>query len=157
MGRYYEADDDAKNLMEDLLEERFEEFRHAGIKVIMDGKLKIDKLNNRIILAYIKTTNDIEKYLTTKHPLRTYGYDYFIFINELVWELAGAENKKRIMSHELRHMTIDAQGNYKIRKHEIEDFYAEVELNEDDPKWSSKLSSVVLIRYEQLKEEAKNK
>lgn len=157
MGRYYEADDTAKNLMEDLLEERFEGFKHANIKVIMDRKFKIDKLSNRVTFASIKTTNDVEKYLTINHPIRVYGYDYFIFINELVWELASVENKKRIMSHELRHMVIDNQGNYKVRRHEVEDFFAELELNSDDPKWGSKLSSLVLIKYEQMKEEAKNK
>lgn len=156
MGRYYEADDDAKNLMESLLEERFPEFRHANIKVIMDSKLQIDKLNNKVKFGYIKSTNDVEKYLTSDYPARSYGYDYFIFLNELSWELASAENKKRIVSHELRHMAFDNQGNYKVRKHEIEDFYDEIELNTDDPRWGADLASLVLIKYEQMKEEAKN-
>lgn len=156
MGRYYEADDDAKNLMENLLEERFPEFRHANIKVIMDSKLQIDKLNNKVKFGYIKSTNDVEKYLTSDYSVRSYGYDYFIFLNELSWELASAENKKRIVSHELRHMAFDNQGNYKVRKHEIEDFYDEIELNTDDPRWGADLASLVLIKYEQMKEEAKN-
>ncbi len=156
MGRYYKADDVTKNLMESLLNERFAEFANVNIEIIMDSKLKIDKLNDKVVLASIKLTNDVEKYLTSDYAVQRYGHDYFIFINELAWELADEKDKKRIMSHELRHMFIDDNGNYKVRKHDIEDFIVEIKLNEDDPEWGNRLSTIVNAKYEQMKEEAKN-
>jgi hypothetical protein len=43
----------------------------------------------------------------------------------------------------------------KLIGHEIEDFYAELKLNEDDPEWARKLSQIVVDVYEQEKEMAK--
>jgi len=119
--------------------------------LIMDIRPKIVMLRNVMVIASIKSTNEVEKYLTEQES----GYDYFVFINSLVWDLAAEKDKKRILSHELRHCFIDDKGNYKIIKHDIEDFYAEIKLNEDDPMWAQSLSTVAMAKYEQMKEEEK--
>lgn len=151
MSRYYEADGVTKNLFDEIREGRFAGLSDAKIKLIMDLKPKIDKLRSEMIIASIKTTNEVEKYLTEQNS----SYDYFIFINGLVWDLANEEDKKRILSHELRHAFIDDKGNYKTIKHDIEDFYAEVKLNEDDPMWKQSLGTIAMAKYEQMKEEEK--
>jgi len=151
MGRYYEADRNTVNLFDGIREERFEGLSGARIKLIMDLKPKIDKLRSEMIIASIKTTNEVEKYLTEQNS----SYDYFIFINGLVWDLANENNRKRILSHELRHAFIDDKGNYKTIKHDIEDFYAEVRLNEDDPMWKQSLGTIAMAKYEQMKAEEK--
>lgn len=155
MVRYYEADQSVYALTEEVIEERFGgSLNAAKIKVLMDSKPKIDKLTERMMFASIKTTNEVERFLTSDgHNLD--GIDYIMFICDLVWELAGEKDKKRIISHELRHCFLDDKGNYKIVKHDIEDFYAEIELNKDDPMWGQVLSTVAVAKYEQMKEEAK--
>ena len=83
------------------------------------------------------------------------GFDYIMFIHELPWELADDNNKRRILSHELRHCFIDDKGKCKVVKHDIEDFYAEVDLNKDDPAWAQALGTIAMAKYEQIKEEEK--
>ena len=155
MGRYYEAEASVYNLMDELIEERFgNTLRAANIKVLVDAKPKIDKLTNRITFASIKCANEVERFLTMDgHNLS--GIDYLIFISELVWELANDNDKKRILSHELSHAFLDEKGNYKTVKHDIEDFYSEVRLNEDDPMWGQALSTIAIAKVEQMKADAK--
>lgn len=154
MSRYYEAPQEVYALMDEIIDERFSELRVAKIRIIMDTKPKIDKLRGRMVFAYIKLANEVERFLTKDgHNLE--GMDYFVFINDMVWDLAGDKDKKRIISHELRHCFIDEKGLYKIVKHDVEDFYAEIELNKDDPMWGQALSTVAIAKYEQLKAEAR--
>jgi len=154
MSRYYEADQGVYDLSASLINERFTNLRPACIKILMDTKPKIDKLTQRMTFASIKTANEVEKFLTKSgHSLS--GVDYIIFISDLVWELAGTDDKRRILSHELRHTFLDDKGNFKIIRHDIEDFYAEVKLNEDDPMWGQSLSTIAVAKYDQMKEEEK--
>jgi hypothetical protein len=156
MGRFYEADQSVKDLMDALIydEDRFPNLKAATIRIVMDSKPKIDKLTNTLTLASIKLANEVERFLTKDgHNLE--GVDYIMFINDIVWELANDKDKKRILSHELRHTFLDDKGNFKVIKHDIEDFHAEIKLNEDDPMWKQALGTVAIAKIEQLKEEAK--
>jgi len=157
MGRYYDAEPTVYNLMDEIIAERFgNTLSAAKIKVLMDSKPKIDKFNNRMTFASIKSTNEVERFLSADgHNLE--GIDYIIFISDLVWELANDKDKKRILSHELRHTFVDDKGYFKIVKHDIEDFYAEVKLNEDDPMWGQALSTIAVAKLDQMKAEAKAK
>jgi hypothetical protein len=154
MGRFQEADQSVYDLMEDLMIERMPHLREIHIKILMDSKAKIDKLRGAMVFASIKTTNHVEQFLS-KDGHHLGGFDYIMFIHELPWELASDEDKKRIISHELRHCFIDEKGKCKTVKHDIEDFYAEVELNQDDQAWGSTLSTIAMAKYEQMKEEDK--
>lgn len=154
MSRFYDADVDVVTMVNEIIYERFPNLRAAAFKVMMDSKTKVDKLTEKVTFAYIKCANDVEKFLT-KSGQNISGVDYFLFINDLVWELADEKNKKRIISHELRHAFLDEKGNFKTIKHDIEDFYAEVKLNEDDPMWGQALATIAMAKIEHLKEEAK--
>jgi len=152
MGRYYEADAATKNMFDRIREERFEGLDGVKIKLIMDLKPKIDKLRGAMVFASVRLTNEVEKYLVEQN---SGNYDYFIFINTLVWDLASEKDKKRILSHELRHCFIDDKGNYKTIRHDIEDFYAEIRLNEDDPMWGQSLSTIAIAKFDQMRGEEK--
>lgn len=156
MGRFYEADQSVKDLMNTLIydDDRFPNLKAATIIIVMDSKPKIDKLTNTVTFASIKLANEVEKFLTKDgHNLE--GVHYITFINDIVWELANDKDKKRILSHELRHTFLDDKGNFKIIRHDIEDFYAEIKINEDDPMWKQALGAVAIAKVEQIKEEAK--
>lgn len=152
MSRFYEADQKVQDLTGKILYERFPALRGAKIKVVMDTKPKIDKLRNVMKFAYVKLANEVEKFLS-KSGVSLNGLDYLMFINDLVWELASDKDRTRIISHELRHAFVDEEGNYKLVKHDIEDFYAEIELNKDDPMWGQALSTIAVAKFEQLKAE----
>lgn len=156
MSRFYNADESVKAVVDELIydDDRFPNLRAAKIKIIFDSKPKIDKLNQQLTFAYIKTTNDVERYLT-KSGETLEGFDYFVFIYDLVWELSSVSDRKRILSHELQHTFLDDKGNYKLIKHDIEDFHAEIENNKDDPMWRQALGTVAMAKINQLKEEAK--
>lgn len=154
MSRFYDADVSIVTMVNEIVYERFPNLRAAAIKVMMDSKSKVDKLTEKVTFAYIKCANEVERFLT-KSGNNIGGVDYFLFINDLVWELADEKNKKRIISHELRHAFVDEKGNFKTIKHDIEDFYAEVRLNEDDPMWGQALATIAMAKIEHLKEEAK--
>ncbi|MHA2217652.1 MAG: putative metallopeptidase [Candidatus Hodarchaeales archaeon] len=154
MGIYYEADQSVYEIMDSLIYERFGDLRPATIKILMYSKPKIDKFRGIMTFASIKTANEVERFLS-KDGHHIEGTDYLMFINDLVWELAGDQDKHRIISHELRHCFIDEKGNFKIIRHDIEDFYAEVRINEDDPMWGQALSTVAMAKYEQMKAEEK--
>jgi len=156
MGRFYEADQSVTDLMNVLIydEDRFPNLKAAKIIAVMDSKPKVDKFTDKITFAYIKTANEVERFLT-KDGHNIEGIDYIMFVSEIVWELAIDKDKKRILSHELRHTFLDEKGNFKLVKHDIEDFYAEVRLNEDDPMWGQALGTIAIAKIEQMKEEAK--
>lgn len=154
MARYYDADQAVYGMVEIIVYDRFPNLRSASVKVLMDNKPKVDKLTQRITFASIKLANEVEKFLTRDgHNLS--GTDYIMFINDLVWELANEKDKKRIISHELCHTFIDDKGNYKIIRHDIEDFHAEITINEDDPMWAQALGTIALAKHDQIKVEAK--
>jgi len=156
MSRFYTADDAVKDVVDELIykDNRFPNLRAAKIKLIFDSKPKIDKLNQTLTFAYIKTTNDVERYLT-KSGETMEGYDYFVFIYDMVWEMSSKADRKRIVSHELQHTFLDDKGNFKLIRHDIEDFHAEIEHNKEDPMWRQSLGTVAMAKIEQLKEEGK--
>jgi len=154
MARYYDAEPAVYELMDNVIHERFPNLRPASLKILMDNKPRIDKLTQRITFASIKAANEVEKFLT-KDGHHIGGFDYIMFINELVWELANVADRKRIVSHELRHAFMDEKGNYKVIKHDIEDFHAEIKINEDDPMWAQALGTIAMAKHDQMKAEAK--
>jgi hypothetical protein len=68
-------------------------------------------------------------------------------------------DRERILRHELRHtyFDIDTEDNpYRLVDHDITDFYAEIELNKDDPRWGQRCAALTADIYEQMKEAAKD-
>ena len=80
MGRYYEAELEVYNLMDELINERFGNVLGAArIKILMNNKPKIDVLTNRITFASIKCANEVERFVTMDGHNLT-GIDYLILI-----------------------------------------------------------------------------
>jgi hypothetical protein len=154
MARFYEAEPPVYTMLENTIGERFPSLEGIRFKVLMDSKTKVDKLKGRPTLAYIKLTSEVERFLSQDgHNLN--GIDYIVFLPNDVWQLASAADKKRLISHELSHCFTDEEGNCKLIKHDIEDFYAEIERNQDDPMWAQSLSVIVIAQLDQKKAEEK--
>lgn len=152
MNRYVEVGDDVVEVFLDLLEERFPSLIQLKIKLIFDTKRRV-KLGS-VVLASVELASEKLKFFS-KDNLAVDGYDVVITLDLKAWELASEADRKRVISHEMRHIFIDENGNPKLLQHDISDFRAEQKLNTDDPDWSFKLVTLVNDVYEQEKEMSK--
>jgi hypothetical protein len=152
--RYEDADDTLINVFGEVLENRFPHYGYLNFKLVYDLKRRTS--NGNIVLASIELANAKIKFFSQDKKAED-GYDYILFVDKCAWTLASDKDKRRLISHELRHVFIDELGRPKIVGHELEDFYAEIELNKDDPEWVRKLSTLAVDVYEQEKENAKSK
>jgi hypothetical protein len=152
MNRYEECDENLVEVFMRVLEERFPGYGNLKFKLIFDTKKRVRQ--GKLLLATIELANEKIKFFS-KDDVAVDGYDYVLIVDKKAWELAGEKDKERLISHELRHVFVDEKGGCKITGHEIEDFYSEIKLNQDDPEWGRKLSTVVSDVYEQEKEDKK--
>lgn len=150
--RYEDANTDVISIFNQVLTERFHNLSHLNFKLIFDTKRRMK--SGQIVLASIEVTSLKLKFFTATED-NEYGYDCIIVIDKKAWELSNEKDKIRLISHELRHIFLDEQGNPKIVGHEISDFYAEIALNVDDQEWAHKLSTLVFDVYEQEKDVVK--
>lgn len=151
MSRFTDIDDSVVETFLDVMEHRFPSLIQLKIKLIFDTKRRIKE--GKICLASVELANEKIKYFS-KDDVAMEGYDVVIIIDMKAWELSSPADRKRLMSHELRHVFIDEQGKVKILPHDISDFREEQKLNEDDPDWGFKLSLLTNDVYEQEKEMA---
>lgn len=154
MIRYEDADEGLVKVFLDIMEQRFPKYQYLNFKLVFDLKKRVK--GGKIIIANIELASSKIKYFSQDATVAE-GYDYIIFVDKLMWGLASDLDKGRIISHELRHVFIDEYDKPKIIGHEIEDFYHELKLNEDDPEWASKLVRLGTDVYDQEKEIAKEK
>jgi hypothetical protein len=154
--RYVEVTDDAIRLLDEVQTKYFPELRNA--KIIMLFDLKKRTSGGRVVLGRIMKTNDLLRHLTKNEAEAVEGYDYIVALDKQGWDAIGTDDKVRILRHELRHTYYDIESEnspYKLIDHSITDFYEEVELNKDDPRWRERVATVVADIYEQEKEERK--
>lgn len=154
MTRFIDVDDSVVEVFLDVMENRFPSLAQLSIKLIFDTKRRIKE--GKICLASVELASEKIKYFS-KDNIATEGYDYVIVFDQKTWQVASVEDKKRLMSHELRHIFIDEKGKFKIMPHDVSDFRAEMKINEDDPDWGFKLSALVDAMYDQERDMAKQK
>ena len=152
--RYEEADESLVSIFSKVLEERFAQYSYLNFKLVYD--LKKRTRNSNLIMVSIELASPKIKFLTQDKKVEE-GYDYILFMDKRAWELASTKDRERLISHELRHVFIDELGRPKIVGHELEDFYAEIELNRDNPEWGRKLAVLVMDVYDQEAENIKSK
>jgi hypothetical protein len=152
--RYEEPSENLVEVFLELLEDRFPGLAYLKYKIIFDNKKKINR--GRFVLTDFILVSERLRFFT-KDEVAADGYDYILTVNKKAWELAGDKDKRRMLSHEMRHIFVDEKGTPKLIGHEIEDFYEEIKLNQDDPEWARKLGRLVIDVYEQEKEAKKAK
>jgi len=152
--RYEEVTKEAGKLLDEVQIKYFPELKNA--KIIMLFDLKKRSSGGRVVLGRIMKTNDLLRHLTKNEAEAVEGYDYIVTLDKQGWNAMGNDDKVRLLRHELRHTYYDIESEsnpYKLIDHSITDFYEEVELNKDDPRWRERLATVVGDIYEQQKEE----
>ncbi len=152
MIRFTDVNDSVVEIFLTTLEERFPSLAQLKIKLIFDTKRRVK--DGEIVLASAELASEKIKFFS-KDDVAIDGYDIVIIFDQKAWELSNAADRKRIMSHELRHVFIDEQDKIKLLPHDVSDFRMEQKLNADDPDWKFKLATLVNDVYEQEKEMAK--
>jgi hypothetical protein len=147
--RYEEADKDAVRLMEDVRAKHFASIARARIKLLYD--LKRRKSVNGLTLGQIRKPNDLLRFFSRKDAAAVQGYDYVITIDKVAWGAISDTDRVRIIRHELRHTDydIEAKDPYRLVKHDVNDFRAEIELNKDDPEWGTRVAALAVEIYAQ--------
>lgn len=157
--RYEEVTESVTEMLRRVQDAYFPELVNAKIKALFDKKKRIS--GGQFTLACILKPNELIKHFTSDERLGLDdGYDYIIIIDKVCWENAGHIDRERMIRHELRHTFFDINADdnpYKLIDHSVSDFYEEMELNRDDPKWKLRLASVMESIYEQQKEDAKRR
>jgi hypothetical protein len=154
--RYEEVTDDVRHTFNEVQIKYFPELKNAKIITLFD--LKKRQSGGRVVLGRIVKTNDLLRHLTRDEAEAVEGYDYIITLDKQGWDAIADADRVRVLRHELRHAYYDIESEenpFKLIDHSITDFYEEVELNKDDPRWRERVATVVADIYEQLKEDRK--
>jgi hypothetical protein len=146
MSRYVEANENLVNMFYEVLHNDFPGFTNINFKLMFDTKKRIKK--GKLVMASTELVNEKIRFFSSDADAPE-GYDYLIIVDEVVWEYAGDDDKRRLMSHELNHVFIDEKGRLKIIDHDIEDFMSEIKKNEDKPEWAIDLAFMANTVYEQ--------
>ncbi len=155
--RYEEVTEDVNKLLKEVESKYFPELRNAKVITLFDLKKRMS--GGHLVLGRIMRTNDLLRHLTKNEAIAVEGYDYIVTLDKQGWNAIGNDDRIRLLRHELRHtyFDIDSESNpYKLIDHSISDFYEEVELNKDDPRWRERVATVVSDIYEQEKEDKKH-
>lgn len=140
MSRFEEASPETVNLVRDVMEESFPELQTARMVVLYDTKKR--KSGGKFVIGRMKKTNDELKAFATDPSGDS--YDYIMFLDKLVFEAVDENDKKYIIFHELCHCQIDLDSSdqFKIKDHEIQTFYSEMEYTKDNPRWLERVSAI---------------
>ena len=154
--RYEEVTEEVKKLLGEVQAKHFPELKNAKIITLFDVKKRAS--GGRVVLGRIMRTNDLLRHLTKDEAVAIEGYDYIITLDKEGWNAIGDADRVRLLRHELRHTYYDIESEsnpYRLLDHSITDFYEEVELNKDDPRWRERVATIVEDIYEQKKEDRK--
>lgn len=146
--RYEDVPENVFTMLRELIGEYFSDLAGAKIHIVFDTKKKMT--GGKLVLGKIKKANELEKFFTSELTTDGGGFDYVIFLDKKAWNIANEDDRYRLLRHELRHtdVNIDSKNPYQIRKHTLEDFYSEVRLNQENPRWSEDLAIRTKIAYE---------
>jgi len=135
--RFEEATEDVYNLLHKIIDEHFVELRTAVFLVMFDLKKRVSK--GKYVIARIKKTNDELKAFTMDD--NGVPADYIMFIDKNIYTNIDERDKERIIFHELCHCDV-GEETFNIKDHEIQGFYAEIDFNSDDTRWSERLLTI---------------
>lgn len=136
MIRYKESPDKLQRIANKMTEKYFPGLKEASIKVILDTKKK--RVKGDLRFGELKLVDDLNRFFTAQDDFK--GYDFVMIIDNMLFEnVVNWEDIKRVIFHELNHGGIDDKGKFKIKPHDFEGFYSEIDFNKDDPDWIERL------------------
>ncbi len=140
-------------IFEKLKGQYFPHLVNAKILFLVNKKKMVQKGN--IALGKIMKPSELIRFLS-KDEAPEDGYDYIMLLDGKLLAHCEEADIERVLRHELRHTFFDSDSGtnpYKLVDHDFSDFYAEVELNKDDPTWAQRVSQSVSLMYDQEKDQ----
>lgn len=156
--RYEDVPKEVDEMLQEIQKQYFPELRNAKIKCLFDKKKRTH--GGQLTLGKIMKPNELIRHLTREETGTWEGYDYIIVLDKVCWTNTIRSDWERLIRHELRHTYFDIESEndpYRLVDHDITDFHAEVELNQDDPRWRERLAIVTGDIYEQEKDQPKQR
>lgn len=152
MIRYEDVVSEVTDLAREVIAEYFPELRNVKIKYLFDLKKRMS--GGQVTHARCQRSSDLIRYFTIDEAEDEEGYVYIIYVDKLVWNNIERADRVRLLRHEMRHIWVDpdAKNPYKLCDHDVSDFYDEIELNKDEPRWAERLSSLAVDLYDQQAE-----
>lgn len=140
--RYDDCDKSVYDMLNNIVAEHFPDYDFMNFKLIFDNKKK--KKGGSYVFATIKRVNELTEFLASEN------FHFVVLIDKQIWNAVDEEDKKRILRHELRHVFLDEEANdpYKLKDHSVNDFYEEIELNKNDPRWAERVAEIASSIYE---------
>lgn len=151
--KFDEVYDETYEIMKECIEEHMPELVNAKIKILFCLKKRTS--GGKLVLGKMQKANNLIKYLTANEVGEDEGYDYVMTLDKVAYDLMEADDKKRLVRHELRHCFVDndSEANpYKIIGHDIEDFHEEIELNRENVNWANRCGTIAEAEYRRLSE-----
>jgi hypothetical protein len=150
--KFEDVSEDVNKLFESVREEYFPELEGAYFKLIFRNKKKVS--DGSFVVAEIKKLGELNKFFSSAEIDREDGYDYAIIIDKNVYNNLHEDDKKRVLRHELRHCSVNHEKKqpYSTRRHTIEDFYEDVELESQpggDPRWHERIGDICASIYDE--------
>jgi hypothetical protein len=160
--RYEEVTSDVYEVIQQQIRDNPELNGLANVRIMAVFDLKKKMAKGQLRLAEVKLSNDMLRFLTTDiYEDRPEGYDVIMLVDKVAWGLAGeidatdVDNpdptntlQARIVRHELRHIMFDVDANkVRLLPHDVEDFAAEVKINQYQPDWGITLAEGAYSRY----------
>lgn len=148
MGDFKKADSSVYSTFLELIEKTFPELSGYSFGLLFREKIK--RSRGGVIVAQICMPTKLLSYFAKNDDGNP--FDFLLIADEMAWACARDEDRIRIIRHELRHVNISEKGVPRLVDHDFQDFYAEVDLNADDPSWLQKLVEITLAGYNQVKD-----
>ena len=145
--RFEDVPQQINDFVENVKNDNFPELDAAIILVLFDTKKR--KSGGRYIIGRIKKANDEVRVMATDD--NGISPDYVMFLDKQIWNALDDRDKERIVYHELCHCETNFESDtnqYKIRDHEIQTFYAEIDYNVDDARWLERVTTVADSIYD---------
>jgi hypothetical protein len=124
----------------------FPEAANYSYKVLY--RLTKKSSGGRVVLAYICLPSDLAKYFSGDEKCPN-GYDFVLVLDKRAWGIAEADDRVRIIRHELCHVGSTKSGNPALLDHDVQDFHSEIVKNADKPDWSRRLAEILVAAYDQ--------
>jgi hypothetical protein len=151
--KYEHVPDHILEMYEKIRAQYFPHLGNAKILFLINKKKMIQK--GAIALGKIVRPSDLVKFLSQAEAPED-GYDYIMLLDGKLIVNCEDRDIEKVIRHELRHTFFDSDSitnPYKLVDHDFSDFYAEVELNKDDPTWAQRVAETVSLMYDQEKDQ----
>ncbi|MHB8071536.1 MAG: putative metallopeptidase [Candidatus Cryosericum sp.] len=150
--KYHAAPESLYDLLPRLKAQYFPHLANAKF-LLLSHPVKMMR-KGALLLAKIVKPSELNRFLS-QNEAPADGYDYIIIFDAKLLEHCEEADIERVLRHELRHTFFDPDSKtpYKLVDHDFQDFYAEVELNRDDPRWCQRLARTVSLIHEQEKDQ----